>query len=119
MAAKQTSAALKKTNKIEFEFEGVKYVLEFDRDSVVQTEKLFDVSVSDVVKMKMSAFDALFFGAFIKNHSDVEHETVERIQELMPDKMELLKSLAAMFAECVNTLFEEPEEGKAISWTAM
>lgn len=104
---------------IKFKYEGTEYIMEFDRDTVSQTEKAFDISIADVRDGKISAFYGLFHGAFLKHHPNIKTPTVEKLLELMPDKQGMFRNLAMMYGNCVNTLLDEPDEGNAISWTAM
>ena len=105
--------------RITFNYEGTEYIMEFDRDTVAQTEKAFDISIGDVRDGKISAFEGLFYGAFFKHHPNIKQATVENFMKLMPDKQGVFRNLAIMFGNCVNTLLDEPEEGNAISWEAM
>lgn len=107
----------KQVNQIKFEYKGVKYVLEYDRESAMQAEKMFDISIGDVRDLKISAFDGLFKGAFLKHHSTVDQDLVEEIMGCFSNKVELFKNLAAMFGDCVTSLLAEPDEGNAIRWT--
>lgn len=105
-------------SRISFEYEGTEYVMEFDRESVIQTEKAFGISVADVRNGSVSSFQGLFHGAFLKHHPNIKPYTVEKFMELMPNKVDMFQELALMYLTCLDSLFSEPEEGKAISWTA-
>lgn len=105
--------------RIKFNYEGTEYIMEFDRDTVAQTEKMFDISIGDVRDGKISAFEGLFYGAFLKHHPNIKQTTVDNFMKLMPDKQGIFRNLAMMFGNCVNTLLDEPDEGNAISWEAM
>lgn len=104
---------------IKFKYEGTEYIMEFDRETVAQTEKMFDISIADVRDGKISAFEGLFYGAFLKHHPNIKQTTVDNFMKLMPDKQGIFRNLAMMFGNCVNTLLDEPDEGNAISWQAM
>ncbi|MEC4272962.1 DUF5055 domain-containing protein [Adlercreutzia sp. R25] len=104
--------------KIKFEFEGKPYVLEYDRDSVVATEKALGVSLQDILSYKVSSVRDAFTGAFIKNHAGTPDETVEAIWQAMPDKRKLISTIGEMYALGINSLVGEPDKGNAISWTA-
>ena len=106
-------------SRITFDYEGTEYTMEFDRDTVAQTEKVFDITIGDVRDGKIGAFEGLFYGAFLKHHPNMKPATVENFMRLMPDKMSLFRNLAIMYMNCVNTLLEDPEPGKAIGWKAM
>jgi len=112
-------AAKKDVSCIKFEYKGVKYRLEYDRDSAMQAEKAYDVSLMDVKDAKMSALSGMFKGAFIKNHPETSPELMDEIFAAFTNKGELYRTLALMYTDCLAWLIEEPEEGNAISWTAM
>lgn len=115
--AKETKQ--EEVSQIKFTYEGTEYIMEFDRDTVAQVEKAFDISISDVRDGKVSAFYGLFYGSFWKHHPNIKQQTVENFMKLMPDKQAMFRNLAMMYGNCVNTLLDEPEEGNAISWEAM
>lgn len=106
-------------SRIELVYEGTTYTMEFDRSTVLETEKAFGLSISDVQSGRLSAFDALFRGSFMKHHPNMKPSTMDAIMGRMPDKIGLYTALVGMYLENINTLMGEPEEGKAISWTAM
>lgn len=116
MPAKKS--APKDITQIKFEFNGTEYIMEFDRDSALQTEKSFDVSLNDIRDLKLSTMQSLFHGAFLKHHPNIKQSTVNTFYDAMPNKPELFKNLAFMYSDCVNALLQDPEEGKALSWTA-
>jgi hypothetical protein len=118
MATKQAKKP-EEVSQMRFTYEGTEYIMEFDRETVAQTEKMFDISIGDVRDGKISAFEGLFHGSFLKHHPNIKQTTVDRFLTMMPDKQAVFRNLAVMFGNCVNTLLDEPEEGNAISWTAM
>lgn len=117
MAKKQANEPV---SKITFEYEGEKYTLEFDRESVLASEKMFDISINDIQSLKMVAFDGLFRGAFLKHHADIDQDVVEEIMGCFKDKLGLFKHLSNMYGYCWRSLIDDPaDEGNAISWEAM
>ena len=104
--------------RIEFEYEGTKYIMEFDRDTATQTEKVYDVSLPDISAGKITAMEALFAGSFMKHHPNIKPTTIETFKNMMGDKVSLYKALVGMYSTCISTLLDEPEQGKAISWAA-
>ncbi|WP_165170697.1 DUF5055 domain-containing protein [Adlercreutzia sp. ZJ242] len=111
--------ASKLATKITFEWNGTEYTMEFDRDTVAQTEKVFDVSMAEVNAGKITAMTGLFYGSFLKHHPNIKASTLDAILNLMPDKVKLFRTLTAMYIVCVNSLLEDSDEGKTISWTAV
>ena len=116
--AKKTEETLDVPERIEFDYEGTKYIMEFDRDTAMQTEKAYDDSLPDLRAGKITAMEALFAGSFMKHHPNIKPSTVDRFRDMMGDKVELYRNLTAMYSVCISALLAEPEEGNAISWAA-
>lgn len=116
MAEKNMAAG--EVSSISFDYNGTTYTMEFDRDTIAQTEKMFDFSIGDVRAGKISAFEALFHGAFLKHHPNIKQSTVDLFMRKLPNKQELFRNLATMYSESISTLLEEPDEGEALTWTA-
>ena len=106
-------------SRIELAYEGTTYTMEFDRSTVLETEKAFGLSIRDVQNGSLSAFDALFRGSFMKHHPKMKPSTMDAIMERMPNKGELYAALVGMYSDSIDSLLSEPEEGKAISWAAV
>ena len=106
-------------SRIELVYEGTTYTMEFDRSTVLNTEKTYGLSMRDVQEGKLAAFDAIFRGAFLKHHPRMKPATVEAIMDRIPNKSELYATLVGMYSENIESLLGEPEEGKAISWAAV
>lgn len=118
MATKKTDQAVI-PERLEFTDNGAKYILEFDRETAMETEKLFDISLGDIRAGKLSSMEGLFYGAFLKHHPNIKQTTMDKFKDRMGDKMTLYRYLAGMFAACVESLLSEPDEGNAISWTTI
>lgn len=104
--------------KINILWEGTTYVLEFDRDTAVQTESHYDIPLSDVQKGKVSTFEPLFRGALLKHHPKMKTSTASKLFEVVPNRMELFQALAGLYAQSLTSLLEESDdEGKAATWT--
>lgn len=117
MATRKTNKNYEDVNRITFNYNGTEYIMEYDRDTAIQTEKTYGLSMNDVRDGKLSAFESLFNGAFIKHHPNIKQTTLDLFWSSMPNKPELFRNLTMMYVNCINTLLEEPEEGNAISWT--
>lgn len=104
---------------VEIEYNGSKFRLEFDRDSVRRTETMFDISPQDLFSGKVTVMQAVFQGAFIKNHPNAKTTTINGLWSSITDKTGLYEALVAMYYSTVSELLEEPEEGKAVSWKAV
>ena len=103
-------------SRIEFESNGTTYTLEFDRRSAEVAERTMGLSLSDLLNGKLTLFPSLFQAAFLKHHPKIKPSVVQAFFESMEDKQELFQALVGMYAECVTTLVDEPEEGKGNSW---
>ena len=65
--------------------EGKEYILEYNRESVQQIEKI-GFSLNDLTKKPMTMFPLLFRGAFIKNCRFVKEKEINEIYEKFPKK---------------------------------
>lgn len=105
------------SKKIEFEYEGTKYCLEYNRDAIKIMEKQgFDLN--NFMAQPMSSVDLAFEGAFLKNHRNIRAAKVKEIYDGLGHKRELANELLDMISETYNSLFEDDEEklGKNIEW---
>lgn len=98
-----------------FEFEGKDYTLEFTRNTVRQMERRGFVA-DDVATKPMTVLPDLFAGAFLANHSQVKRDKIDKIYDMMGDKQKLIGALTDMYNDTIETLLDEPEEGKNVSW---
>lgn len=99
--------------------EGKTYTLEYTRDSVKSLEHN-GFNINQISEKPLSTIPTLFAGAFIAHHPKVRTATINQIFAAMPDKVGLLSKLTEMYAEPVDTLLDEPEEGQEgnSSWGA-
>ena len=98
-----------------FTYKDKKYVLEYTRDTIQQMESQGFVAV-DVREKPMTVLPALFAGAFLANHKNVEKSTIDEIYDHLPNKVDLIGRLAEMYNEPIASLMDEPVEGK-VDWT--
>ena len=56
-----------------------------------------------------------FRGAFLAYHKDVKTKVIDEIFDMISDRSGLISELIGMYQECVDSLFDEPEEGN-VSW---
>lgn len=101
---------------ITFEYNDRKYVLGFNRRAVQRMSDngfTLDKFADDMV----GQHSALFAGAFIQHHPNVQRSVIEDIWKSLPNKTELLSTLVEMYSETVNTMFAEPEgDAKKVEW---
>ena len=103
-------------SKIEFDYNDKHIILGFDRDTVAQAENVYNISLGAIKEMRISILPNLFRASFMKYCPDVSPTEMDAIFDCMTNKQEMFMQLTKMYAEAVETLFEEPRKGKAISW---
>ena len=99
-------------------YNGETYTLEYTRRTVSDMERAgFDWR--DIKSKPMSTYPMLFYGAFLAHHRKIKESLTKEIYDKTPQREELTGKLAEMYADTLNTLFEEPEESeKNASWKA-
>lgn len=97
--------------KIEFEDEGKKYILEYNREAIEIMEKQGFVA-SEMVKKPMTMLPLAFQGLFYKNHKDVRKSFIDECYNRFPNKGELIEAIADMITETYNTLTDENVENE-------
>ena len=105
------------SKKLNFEYKGVHYRLEYTRTTVRTLENMgFDPN--DVGSKLMTRLPQLFEGAFQAHHSTTKSSLIKEIYDSMPDKRGLFRCLRDMFNDPYDELLAEPDEKNAIKWTA-
>jgi hypothetical protein len=101
------------SKQIIFTFENNKYTLEYDRESVRETENSgFRISEAD--DKPLTTVMTLIEGAFLKHHATLSTDEIYRIYSHLPNKSKLIGALTEMYTDTIRTLQGEPEdEGKA------
>ena len=100
-----------------FDYDGKTYTLEFTRRSIVEMESR-GFNPSDVGTKPLTALPTLFRGAFLAHHRGTSQAVIDDIYSKLPDKEDLIKHLAEMYAEPIETLMAEPKKAEAIEWSA-
>lgn len=95
--------------KIEFEHNGLKYVLEYTRETVALMERQ-GFAVEQLTTKPMLMLPLAFEGLFYKNHRRVNKEFVDKIYDGFKDKQKLLQTIATMLDECYSSLTESNKE---------
>ena len=109
---------IKAANRINFDYNGKHYCLEYSREAVKRMEaagfKPGESGTTPLIEL-----DMLWAGAFYKNHRKESSRVIEQILDKMKDKAKLLEALRNMVAETYNSLMDEDEgdEGN-VEWTA-
>lgn len=102
--------------KIEFNYKGTDYVLEYNRKAVEFMERQGFV-VSELAEKPMLMLPMAFEGLFFKNHKNAKKTDIDEIFDKFKDKSALISTIAEMLNETYSTLQAEPEgtEGN-IDW---
>ena len=103
---------------LNFEYKGKEYTLEFTRETVKQMEREGFVG-EHIITKPMNTLPKLFAGAFKAHHKyDTKQKQIDEIFELFKNKQALIEKLAEMYAEPMETLMDDVDEGNAIAWEA-
>lgn len=107
---------------ITFTYDKTAYTLEFTREtvSVLEQNGLSIQDVRNIGERPMTSIMMLFTGAFMAHHRKAAsiNGLIEKIWASIPDKQQLITTLAEMYTEPVDAMMEEPEDekGKTV-WT--
>ncbi len=101
---------------INFEYNGVPYVLEFTRETVSTMEKQ-GFNLDDIDNKPATIIPTLFAGAFMANHKHTSKKIIDAIYEKLTNKHDLIVRLAEMYNEPIETMLadKESEEGN-VEW---
>lgn len=95
--------------KITIPYNGKTYTLEFTREVVKHMESQ-GFRITEIDNMPMTMITALFNGAFEANHPAVKGATKEKIFGSLKRRKKLIQTLAEMYADTYNTLFDDDED---------
>lgn len=103
--------------KIELEYEGQNYTLEYDRDGIRMLESR-GFNIDEFLKKPMTNIELVFQGAFLKNHPNIKMTTIADIFKECPDKSQLMVTLNKMITDSYDSLLSEPEDDdpKKVQW---
>ena len=97
-----------------FTYDGKEYILEFTRQTVIQTENMgFDAGLID--SKPVSSLTVLFRGAFLAHHRGLPISEIDKILEGL-DKDGLLPALAELYYEPIKVLMEDNSKN-LVKWT--
>lgn len=110
---------MSKVKPITFEYEGTKYTLEFNRNTV-RTMENQGFRVNELEDRPMTMLPQLFAGAFQMHHRWLKRDVIDEIYEHMGEKDKLLEKLGELYNAPMEALLSDPEEdkGNVITWTA-
>ena len=101
---------------INFEYNGVPYVLEFTRETVSIMEKQ-GFNLDDIDNKPMTIIPTLFAGAFMANHKHTSKKIIEAIYSKLLNKQELIVRLAEMYREPIEAMLDENEDEEGnVDW---
>lgn len=95
--------------KIELEYQGVKYTLEYSRAAIKVLEQN-GFRIDEFLEKPMTNIELAFQCAFIKNHPKVQVATIQEILNSCPNKDNLIVTLKQMIDETYESLLAEPEK---------
>ena len=95
--------------KIEFEDNGKKYVLEYNREAIEIMERQ-GFSASEMVSKPMTMLPLAFQGLFYKNHKDARKSFIDECYDRFSNKKDLIEVIAEMISETYNTLTNDEAE---------
>lgn len=96
--------------KIEFEDNGKKYILEYNRESIEILERQ-GFNVKEMTEKPMTMLPLAFQGLFYKNHRNVKKSFVDECYNRFKDKEKLIEIMAEMIMETYNSLTDDEEVG--------
>lgn len=104
---------------ISFEYEKKKYTLEYTLRTASQCEQ--DGFVLDQIGDKPGTMiPLLFYWSFARHHRGITKQQTEKIYtEFITHKTEMVKALTEMYADAINALIDEEDEGAEgnANWT--
>lgn len=101
---------------IKLTYNGVEYILEFNRMSIKMLENA-GFNYSEFMEKPMTNVELAFTAAFIKNHPKVQQSTIDEIYANMKDRTGLIAALSTMISDCYDSLLLDPEETEGnVTW---
>lgn len=102
--------------KIEFEKNGEKFTLEYNREAIAYIESQgFDIS--EMTSKPMMMLPLAFSGLFYKNHKRTRQSFINECYDNFSDKSKLIEVIGEMLAEAYNSLVEDSQDKKGnLEW---
>ena len=93
-----------------------KYLLTFTRETM-KTLQTSGFDLNDLRSKPNVMIPLLFRGAFLANHRDLKTKIIDDIFDNLTGRTDLIGELVGMYQECVDSLFDEPENPSGnVSW---
>ena len=103
------------SKQISFEYEKKQYTLEYTLRTAGQANE--DGLILDQLGDKPAQMiPLLVYWAFVRHHKGITRKQTEAIYNWIRDKSGLVTALAGMYADAVNALVDDEDEGNA-NWT--
>ena len=97
---------------------GKRYTLEYNRNSIRQMERQ-GFKINDSEGMPMSTVTALFNGAFLMHHRNIDPNTLDALYDTVPNKESFIQKLSEMYSESMLALVSDPEDNEGnTTWEA-
>lgn len=100
--------------KIEFNYNGKAYVLEYNRKAIEYIERQ-GFSISQLAEKPMLMLPMAFSGLFFKNHKNTRQSEIDEIYDDFKNKDMLINTIAEMLNEAYSSLQDDNQEGN-IEW---
>lgn len=102
--------------KIEFNYNGKDYILEYNRKSVEFMERQGFIA-GELSQKPMLMLPMAFAGLFFKNHKNTRQSEIDEIYDKFKDKAALITTIAEMLNETYSTLQDDTEDVEGnIEW---
>lgn len=105
------------SQKIEFDYDGEHYTLEFSRNVIRQLEASGFV-INELETKPATRIPQFFAGAFLMHHKRTTKEKINEIFSHFTRRDELIEKLVEMYYGAMTSLIEDTEENdpKKIEW---
>ena len=101
---------------ITLKYNDATYTLEFTRRTVSRLEEA-GFNINEIGDKPATMIPILYEGAFWAHHRMANNDIIWEIYDTIKDKEGLMRKLAEMYAEPIETLFNEPEDNeKNATW---
>lgn len=95
--------------KIEFEDNGEKYILEYNREAIKMMEAR-GFSVTELTTKPMTMLPLAFEGLFYKNHKKAKKNYIDECYDRFKDKTQLINVIGDMLSEAYDSLTDDESE---------
>lgn len=109
---------IQKTNKIEIEYNGKTYCLEYTPETIKRLEAN-GFKINEIGDMPATRLEQLWAGAFLAHHRKAVGDGIpEKLFNQMKRREELLKKLTEMYYNALDYLLPDEDDEGNVEWTA-